>query len=607
MNKPVVTGKDIAPKELVVDPKDFYDLIVDVLILPTLDLRQAGWPIILTNELKEKLQKLVPSSSKDKTFKLKNDLVNKISKEFFPVDNSRPRVCVVGLFDRGKTHLLNKLANMDLGSSRRISTKGLSVKVPKSGSVQNFILIDTAGTNVPMDNESIKKHVEELRKLKPWEVKTIDAEESDNDTDEEDGGADTDGDGDDDIDVDSDDEEDPEETKRKEKEKEMYEKDIENRARDKAIINKQATELFLQELIFYIADVVIVVVNELTFDDQLYCEVLARKMKEYSSRVESDRLGTLYVVHNFKDTVTEEQLEDLVNKYIVNCYDGEMFENTLQVEGMQGPQKVRYFRNKDNRMIHVWLGREDEKNHPSTAGLKTNRITYEYLRNVIANVVPTHKTPLLRDICNYSREVLKELNYFKVIEGVDVYLDKGEKLVIKGKGLTQKIKGKKKAKYTPLKLAPDEVIVSGKSLTFVQSSDFKPNVDVIYKKECMIILVDLPGFTTSNDLPKPVDTQNILYTPFIDVKTDELVIRGQRSFYWRVLVGKDLTERVQTYTAKDEAGVRIERRSGPFERRIKIPYLYKSKADPISQLQHGQLQVVIPASNAETEQSLKVL
>ena len=37
-------------------------------------------------------------------------------------------VAVIGLFDKGKTFILNKLTNENLPSSKKVNTKGLSLK-----------------------------------------------------------------------------------------------------------------------------------------------------------------------------------------------------------------------------------------------------------------------------------------------------------------------------------------------------------------------------------------------------------------------------------------------------------------------------------------------
>jgi hypothetical protein len=100
-------------------------------------------------------------------------------------------VAVLGLFNRGKTHVLNQLAGIKLPSSKKPHTKGLSFMDP---SHLQWILLDTAGTNAPLGRVQ---------------------------NDEE-----------------------------------------------KALVQKRATEMFTQELAFAFADIIVVVVNELTWPDQ---------------------------------------------------------------------------------------------------------------------------------------------------------------------------------------------------------------------------------------------------------------------------------------------------------------------------------------------------
>jgi len=98
---------------------------------------------------------------------------------------------------------------------------------------------------------------------------------------------------------------------------------IAQKARDKAIISKQATEVIMQDLIFKVSDVVILVVNELTFEDQITCDYLVRKLSEEIKSVNKERTKTLYIVHNFKSTTDKKELDFLVDKYVKGCFIGD--------------------------------------------------------------------------------------------------------------------------------------------------------------------------------------------------------------------------------------------------------------------------------------------
>jgi hypothetical protein len=153
------------------DKTDCYDFIIDITNID--DVVKTGWPIYLSPSLFKEISK---SEEKHKAF---------------TQNQQKTIVAVLGLFNRGKTHVLNQLAGIKLPSSKKLHTKGLSFVDP---SHLQWILLDTAGTNAPLGRVQ---------------------------NDEE-----------------------------------------------KALVQKRATEMFTQELAFAFADIIVVVVNELTWPDQ---------------------------------------------------------------------------------------------------------------------------------------------------------------------------------------------------------------------------------------------------------------------------------------------------------------------------------------------------
>lgn len=63
-------------------------------------------------------------------------------------------VAVVGLYDKGKTFVLNNLTNSNLPSGKKVTTKGISFKNVNMDSGTNLILLDTAGSYSPVKIES---------------------------------------------------------------------------------------------------------------------------------------------------------------------------------------------------------------------------------------------------------------------------------------------------------------------------------------------------------------------------------------------------------------------------------------------------------------------
>ena len=159
---------------------------------------------------------------------------------------------VIGNSNTGKSFLLSKISKINLPSS--IKTEGLSIKYPDLKLFKNrkIVLLDSAGLETPVlisDVESMKK-------------------------------------------------EENEEKGRNELFKE--------KSREKLI-----TELFLQNYIVNNSDILIVVVNCLSYSEQK----LLMKIKQEIGR--SRKKSHLYVIHNLKTYTSIKQVEDYINKTLL--------------------------------------------------------------------------------------------------------------------------------------------------------------------------------------------------------------------------------------------------------------------------------------------------
>jgi Fe2+ transport system protein B len=69
-------------------------------------------------------------------------------------------IAVTGLYDKGKTFVLNNLTLSNLPSGKKVNTKGISFKHVNVDSGTNLILIDTAGSYSPVKIENEKSIAE---------------------------------------------------------------------------------------------------------------------------------------------------------------------------------------------------------------------------------------------------------------------------------------------------------------------------------------------------------------------------------------------------------------------------------------------------------------
>ena len=79
-----------------------------------------------------------------------------VGKELICLDN-KTAVSVVGLFNRGKTFLLNLITGMGLPAGKKYTTKGLSFATPRDKTVaQSLYVIDKEGSNASLSKNAIE-------------------------------------------------------------------------------------------------------------------------------------------------------------------------------------------------------------------------------------------------------------------------------------------------------------------------------------------------------------------------------------------------------------------------------------------------------------------
>ena len=126
-------------------------------------------------------------------------------------------VSVVGLYDKGKTFVLNNLAESNLPSGKKVTTAGLSFKYVDLEQGTKLILLDTAGSYSPVKVEN-----------------------------------------------------------------------------ESSIIEKEATEMFILDLVFDISDYFIFVVNDFTSLDQRYLDKLTRSLQSSAEKSFREVIGRTF-------------------------------------------------------------------------------------------------------------------------------------------------------------------------------------------------------------------------------------------------------------------------------------------------------------------------
>jgi HSP20 family molecular chaperone IbpA len=296
----------------------------------------------------------------------------------------------VGLYNKGKTFLLNKLSDATLPSGSKVTTRGISVKVPKSFAGQ-MILLDTAGTHAP----------------------------------------------------------------------------IQYRSND-ALLDRRATELFLQDVIFDITDYHICVVNDLTWQDQEYIDTLVKKLQETQKQFRQ-----VIVVHNFKGCMDVDDALDHWKAQVIDSYpDGEEFIRPMHTPGGEVAE-VRYYVSGNVR--HLFIGKEY-----TPCGERFNEATYALLRGWLRDVVVEYGKTLspLKVVVDSSNKHLMSYIEGNCTVGIDV--SKDHNAVIRFTG----------PQDVPIHLRP---FTLGWLSPKIEPDNFVPLMDKYSYKAGVLYVLELPG------------------------------------------------------------------------------------------------------------------
>ncbi len=311
--------------------KEVYDAVVNVTILP--EVGQGGWELELSPSRRAVAEKVLGPivsaliENGQEQVRLSLEQLDSLSRAVLPDGAEKVVVSVVGLFDRGKTFLLNKLSGSQLPSSQRVHTKGISLKIPKGEGkglnlASNIVLFDTEGTNAPLSKVTLPPTWEE-----EWEI-TYRAQRSGEEGKREDNvkqamevaglasidsapkalvtpSASAVGQDDGQLAKAWEDGLDSSHGGMTDADWELWEEAKEAaRAREltvlheKAIIHKKVTENFLQNLIYTTSDVLVILVNELTWPDQQYIQAVCQYVQLHKLTCR------IVIVHNFKTVTT---------------------------------------------------------------------------------------------------------------------------------------------------------------------------------------------------------------------------------------------------------------------------------------------------------------
>ncbi|EGC29696.1 hypothetical protein DICPUDRAFT_99756 [Dictyostelium purpureum] len=255
-------------------------------------------------------------------------------------------ITVIGYFKRGKTFVINLINDFNLPSGSKNKTKGLSMIISQA---TTSLFIDTQGGNTPLPCHTNDVEDAELQRI--YNISTGDP----------------------------------------------------NQLNNLHLARKKATESFIQEVAIGLSNLVIFVVNEMTWSDQQNIMALQKKIMNQESKA-----SRLYVIHNFMNVDNEKDLIAMIKTYVTTPFKGR-FHPDFECDDLV----VHSFADAANNTTHFFLCDDN-----SEFGHKWNRIVAKLIRNNIKGIIDENKefdTILLKTIKEKMKVNIKYPSDLKIV------------------------------------------------------------------------------------------------------------------------------------------------------------------------------------------------
>ncbi|EAL65190.1 hypothetical protein DDB_G0284527 [Dictyostelium discoideum AX4] len=166
------------------------------------------------------------------------------------------------------------------------------------------------------------------------------------------------------------------------------------------IRDSEATERFLQELALHLSDVVLIVVDRLTRDDQSYI----KQVKQKYSLIAGKNASNVIIVHNLSHVRTVEKLKTVIVEEVETIF------NAVRSENLSC--KCHYWTNKDDGTRHVVIAQDENKldgTPESRAGQISNVPTFSLLKEWVQSIAAIQKESgdLVNNVIESSNKLIK--------------------------------------------------------------------------------------------------------------------------------------------------------------------------------------------------------
>ena len=307
-------------------------------------------------------------------------------REFYENKKNIPTIVVgvIGNGNKGKSFFLEKLSEYEIPKGFNVKTEGLSIRYGESES-HNLAILDSAGQETPLlkegnnenkENKEIKSSVSVNHKDTPKDLNEI-----------------------------------------------INENEIEEYSRDKLI-----SEFFIQKFIIYKSNILIIIVGNITLNEQ---QLLTRVIKEAKDK-------QIFVIHNLQNFVTQEQVDDYIENTLKKLYNVKIKENIYQNFLYTNNDKFfnKYFIEEDKKIAHLIL-----VNDYSEISYYYNIPTIQFIKKEMEVTKERQQFPVIEEcqkfLIELSEEILEEnikdkIGVERKDENIDrIYIKELDKITLK--------------------------------------------------------------------------------------------------------------------------------------------------------------------------------
>ena len=276
--------------------------------------------------------------------------------------------------------------------------------------------------------------------------------------------------------------------------------------------DKTQTENFIQNLIIYLSDMILIVVGNITFNEQK----LINKIKKELEENEDQKDNRIYIIHNLMNFQTKSQVQkhietNLMRSASFTIKDQPYVQVTKNKDNNKEDEKRYFFVEEGNKRLkvyHLIMAREKTE-----AGDYYNPFTYKVLREQFNTFTERKPLSIIEEVKNRFVDWSSDLLEDRIdSENIEIVMGDKEK--------EEKIRFKPSEKNNEsIKLVPKACISNELGLNIYRSNGYEPTYYYyIENDEYLVVVLEAPGEVT-------------IENKYADTSLNEIIVIGNKEDY----------------------------------------------------------------------------